>query len=310
MKKTFTVATRGGALASVQTQFIVSQLSQLNPGLQFVIKNVTTEGDKDRRTTLWELKSSGFFTSQIEDCLLAGEADLAVHSFKDMPTSQREGLAVTAVLDRRFPQDCLVAGDKVSSIDNLPPAARIGTSSLRRTVQIRRLRADIVTAPIRGNVATRIRYLEEGDFDAVILARAGLERLGMGGKMSVCFDTQQFIPSPAQGALAVQTRSNDAATMQLVAAIDDKKVRLVTSAERHILEVTQCGCHAPVGAFAAVCGDDIIIDAFISDTEGRRFIRQDIRGPADDALKLADKLAKGLLDAGGKEILKLLAHGS
>jgi hydroxymethylbilane synthase len=159
---------------------------------------------------------------------------------------------------------------------------------------------------IRGNVTTRIRKLREGNFDAIILARAGLERLGLSDRISFSFDPEQFIPAAAQGALAVQTRADDSRTTELIAAIDDKKARTTTFAERHILSTMQCGCHAPAGAFATINEDDVIISAFISDLEGKNFIRRDITGPAHDADKLAEKIAHQLLNAGGREILEKL----
>ncbi len=304
--KVLTVATRGGDLAVAQTEIIVSALKKIYPDIQIKIKKITTRGDRDRRTALWQLKTAGFFTSQLEDALLAGQADLAVHSFKDLPTRQREGLTITAVCERRFAEDCLIALDSVSSIDELQQSAKIGTSSLRRAAQIRRLRADLEPVPIRGNVLTRIRRLEEGKFDAIILARAGMKRLGLSERVSFCFDPKQFIPAAAQGALAVQTRTDDAATNKLIAVIDDKKIRAITFAERRVLSAMQCGCHAPAGAFAKITGDDIEICAFISDLEGKDFIRREIVGPAAQAGKLAEKIAKDLLNAGGREILEKL----
>lgn len=306
MMDVLTVATRGGRLAIAQTEIVISALKKIHPDVQIKIKKVITEGDRDKRTALWKLQTSGFFTSQVEDCLLAGEADFAVHSFKDLPTRQREGLTIAAVCDRQFAEDCLITADSVSSIDRLRAAAKIGTSSLRRAVQLRRLREDLEPTPIRGNVLTRIRLLEERKFDAIILARAGLERLGLGEKISFCFDPKQFIPAPAQGALAIQTRSDDAATSELVAAIDDRVARTIVFAERQILVTTQCGCHAPAGAFAKITGDDIEICAFVSDLEGENFIRREITGPVAEAGKLAEKIANELLEAGGKEILKKL----
>jgi hydroxymethylbilane synthase len=301
-----TVATRGGDLAIAQTKIVVSALKKAYPDIQIKIKKITTKGDRDKQTTLWDLKSSGFFTSQIEDALLAGEADLAVHSFKDLPTQERQGLSIAAVCQRHFAEDCLIATDLISSIEQLGQSARIGTSSLRRAVQIKRLRADLRPAPIRGNVPTRIRHLEEGKFDAIVIARAGIERLGLGKKISLCFNPKHFIPAPAQGALAVQIRDNDAAMTELIAAIDDKKVRTVTSAERRILSTMQCGCHAPVGAFAEITGDGIKICAFISDLEGKNFIKQEIAGPTEKAEELAEKLANDLLNASGRKILEKL----
>jgi hydroxymethylbilane synthase len=299
-----TVATRGAELAIAQTQIIISALKKTCPDIQIKIKKITTKGDRDKRTALWDLKSTGFFTSQVEDALLSGQADFAVHSFKDLPTQQREGLVITAVCERSFPEDCLVANVQVDSIQDLPKSAKIGTSSLRRAAQIKHLRADLTPLPIRGNVPTRIKLLQQGKFDAVILARAGIERLGLGKKISLCFDPQQFIPAPAQGALAVQTRANDPAVTKLITTIDDKNLRAITFAERQVLVTMKCGCHAPVGAFAKIMGNNMEICAFISDLDAKNFISRCITGPAADADKLAEKIANDLLNAGGREILE------
>ena len=304
MIKTFTVASRASKLAVIQSESIINALSQKYPDVKFELKLITTEGDKDQRTVLWDLKSSGFFTSQVEDALISGQADLAVHSFKDLPTEMRGPLMVAAVCKRNFPEDCLVAGDGIGSIEQLPQAARIGTSSLRRAVQIKRLRSDLRMMPIRGNVPTRVRLLREGKYDAVVLARAGLERLGLGKEISFCFEPEEFIPAPAQGALAVQTRAADTELNKLVGGLDDKASRIEAFAERQILVTTKCGCHAPVGAFAKVNGGSIRICAFISDADGANFIRREIAGPAAEAQKLGEKIANEMLDAGGREILE------
>jgi hydroxymethylbilane synthase len=301
-----TVATRGADLAIAQTQIIISALEKTRPGIQIKIKKITTKGDRDKRTALWDLKSSGFFTSQVEDALLSRQADFAVHSFKDLPTQQREGLELSAICDRIFPEDCLLANIPVSSIQQLPKSAKIGTSSLRRAAQIKHLRADLIPVPIRGNVPTRIKLLEQGKFDAVILARAGIERLGLGNKISFCFDPPQLIPAPAQGALAVQTRTDNPTVTKLISAIDDKNTRTITFAERQVLITMQCGCHAPVGAFAKITGSNMEICAFISDVEGKNFISRRLTGPVTDAKGLAEKIANDLLDSGGREILKKL----
>ena len=306
MSKVLTVATRGGRLAVAQTEIVISALKRIYPDIKIRIRKITTRGDRDRRTVLWKLRTTGFFTSQVEDALLSGEADFAVHSFKDLPTRKREGLTIAAVCERQFAEDCLIAADSVISIEQLRPSAKIGTSSLRRIAQIKHLRADLEPASIRGNVLTRIKRLTEGKFDAIILARAGIERLGLSGKISICFDPTQFISAPAQGALAVQTRTSDMATGKLLAALNDEKTRMLTFAERRILSTMQCGCHAPVGAFAEIAGDNIQIHAFISDLEGKNFISRQISGPAADADKLADKIANELLNAGGRKILQSL----
>lgn len=306
MSKVLTVATRGGRLAVAQTEIVISALKKIYPDIKIRIRKITTRGDRDRRTALWKLRTTGFFTSQVEDALLVGEADFAVHSFKDLPTRKREGLTIAAVCERQFAEDCLIAADSVISIEQLRPSAKIGTSSLRRIAQIKHLRADVEPASIRGNVLTRIKRLTEGKFDAIILARAGIERLGLSAKISFCFDPTQFISAPAQGALAVQTRTSDMATGKLLAAIDDEKTRMLTFAERRVFSTMQCGCHAPVGAFAKILGNEIQIHAFISDLEGKNFISRQISGTAADTDKLADKIANELLNAGGRKILQSL----
>ena len=301
-----TVATRGGALAIAQTKFVAASLQKIHPHLEIRVKQVTTSGDRDRRTALWSLKDTGFFTSQLEDALTAGEADFAVHSFKDLPTEQREGLTITAVFDRNFVEDCLVAGSPVDSLDELPKGAKIGTSSLRRAAQLRHLRADIEPAPLRGNVQTRLKKLDTREFDAILLARAGLERLGLGDRISFVFDPAEFIPAPAQGALAIQTRADDDRTNEIIAAIDDAKARTTATAERMILTTMQCGCHAPVGAYAKITAGKIKIRAFICDLRGENYIVRQTTGPTAEAEALAEQLAHDLLDAGGDGILESL----
>jgi hydroxymethylbilane synthase len=242
----------------------------------------------------------------VEDALTACEADFAVHSFKDLPTAQREGLAIGAVFDRNYVEDCLVAKGPVDSIEQLPKNAKIGTSSLRRAAQLKHLRADLEPTPIRGNVHTRLRKLDTDQFDAILLARAGLQRLDLADKISFIFDPAVFIPAPAQGALGIQTRADDAETNEIISTIDDENARTTTAAERKILTTMQCGCHAPVGAYAEITGGNIHIRAFISNLEGKKFISREIAGPADNAENLAENIAKELLEAGGKEILESL----
>jgi len=301
-----TVATRGTDLAIAQTQIVISALKNIHPDIQIEIKQISTHGDRDRRTALWDLKSSGFFTSQVEDVLLSGQADFAVHSFKDLPTQQRDNLTITAVCDRTFPEDCLIANDTIDSIEQLSLYAKIGTSSLRRSAQIKHIRKDFVPTPIRGNVPTRIKYLRKENLDAIILARSGIERLGLSKEISFCFIPQQFIPAPAQGALAVQTRTDDLAVIKMIAPIDDRNLRTITFAERQVLITMQCGCHAPVGAFAEIKKENIEISAFISDLEGENFISRRLTGSIADANNVAEKIANELLDAGGREILENL----
>jgi hydroxymethylbilane synthase len=296
MKKTLIVATRGGALAVTQTGIVVSAIQKIYPSLDITVKKIASEGDKDRRTTLWELKETGFFTSQLEDALMANQADVAVHSFKDLPTDIRKGLSIGAVFNREFPEDCLVSASPIKTLDQLPRQAKVGTSSLRRTVQLKRLREDLQCLPIRGNVNTRLRKLDEGEYNAIVLARAGLERLGLAEKISIIFDPAKFIPAPAQGALAVEIRADDSETNQIVSQLDDKKARIETTAERIVFSALGCGCHAPAGVFAQVAGSQITISGCFSDPDGGKFRESSISGPAEDyeslARTLADKLRR------------------
>ena len=306
MKKVLTVATRRGELAIVQTRSVVAAVKAKHPDIEVRIKEMASAGDKDRRTALWDLKDTGFFTSRLEEALLAGEADLAVHSLKDLPTREREGLVLTAICDRQWPEDCLLARQPVDSIDALPGSARVGTSSLRRAAQLRRLRPDLQLIALRGNVQTRIMKLQMGELDAIVLARAGLERLGLADRISVIFDPRQFIPAPAQGALAVQTRSDDEETVHVVRSIDDESSRTLALAERQVLATMKCGCHAPVGAYAECNDSTVLLHAFISDVEGRNMVRRQAAGPASQAIRLGEQVALELLDAGGREILRKL----
>lgn len=306
--KILTVATRGGTLAVTQTNHVVASLKKSHPDLEIEVKEISTTGDQDRRTALWNLRDTGFFTSQLEDALMAKEADFAVHSFKDLPTAQPEGLKIAAVFDRNFVEDTLVSALPVDSIEQLPIGAKIGTSSLRRAAQLKHLRSDLEPTPIRGNVQTRLDKLDTDEFDAVLLARAGLERLDLAGRISFIFDPTIFIPAPAQGALGIQARADDAETNEIITAIDDENARTTTDAERTILTTMQCGCHAPVGAYARIEGGEIAIRAFISEPQGENFISRRITGPTDHAIKLAEQIANELLNAGGKEILESLEN--
>ncbi len=309
MSRALTVVTRRGDLAMVQTHSVIAAIKERHPGVEVQIKEVTSEGDRDRQTVLWQLKDTGFFTSKLEEVLLAHEADFAVHSFKDLPTRSREGLAVTAVCQRRFPEDSLLAREPIDSLDGLREGAKVGTSSLRRGAQLKHLRPDLELVPIRGNVPTRISKLRDGDLDAILLARAGLERLGLAAEISFVFDPHVFLPAPAQGALGIQTRSDDGATNEIIASLDDPHARATTDAEREVLTAMRCGCHAPVGAYAEIAGDEVTLEAFISDPTGRNLLRSQKTGALADPLALGRDVAQELLDAGGRQILDDLEKG-
>ncbi len=305
MKKPLIIATRAGRLALAQTDIVVEHVKRKFPKLDIQIKTISAKGDIDRKTSLRRLQSTGFFTSELEKSLLEKQADIAVHSFKDLPVEQYEDLEIAAVCDRRFVEDCMIALKPVSSFEQMPKDSRIGTSSLRRQVQIKKIHPSVRCVDIRGNVPTRIKKLYDGQYDAVVLARAGIERLKLPDTYLV-FDPEIFLPAAAQGAIAVQVRSSDGQIKDIVAAIDDERSRITASAERRILSELHCGCHAPVGVLAVIKNMSISISAFVSDLNAKRFIRKRIHGEVSQCMALADRLAHDLLKAGGEDILKSL----
>ncbi len=246
----------------------------------------------------------GFFTSEVENALLDGRADIAVHSLKDLPTAYTKGLIVAAVPKRESVADALIASSSVSSIAALPAGATVGTSSLRRIAQLRRLRNDIRCVPLRGNVETRVSKVASGQVDAAVMACAGLNRLGLSDKISAILPPQEFLPAPAQGALAVQIRDDDNELAEIVSKLDDEYSRIAVEAERHILSSMHGGCSIPLGVYFETSGDNITIDAVISDVDGGKYIKRSITGQINKANECAEKLAQELLNAGGREILE------
>jgi hydroxymethylbilane synthase len=298
------IATRSSALALAQTRLIMQMLKEKQPRLEMEIVPIAAAGDQNTDDPLWKLEGIGFFTTQIEKALLGNKADIAVHSFKDLPTAQTPGLTLAAVPVRENPADVLVCNQKISSLADIPAGAVIGTSSLRRQAQALRFHPDLKVRPLRGNVNTRLRKLDEEQYDILIMAAAGLIRLGMQERISLWFDPAEFLPAPAQGALAVQTRTDDKATTEQVKRIDDTQTRRIVLAERQVLRRLHPGCHAPVGVFARKQGDVIRIFAFASKPDGSHFLRKEIEGPFEQAEKLADELAGQMLSAGAKQILE------
>jgi len=294
-------ATRGSALALVQTELAAAALRALDPA--FVVENVEvhTEGDRDRSTPLSVLGGRGVFVRAVEEALLDGRADIAVHSLKDMPTTQLPGLTLAAVLPRADVRDALVAREGRALAD-LPPGARVGTSSRRRVALLQTLRPDVEATEIRGNVDTRLRKVAEGEYDAAILAAAGLERLGRVAQATELFDPELFLPAPGQGAIVVQCRADDTATLERLAAIDDQPTHLATDAERGFLAALGSGCSLPVGAYARIEGDTLRLRGFLGANEGAtdsapRF--DEIEGPPAGAEALGRELGARMLAAVG-----------
>ena len=302
------IASRASKLALVQSNYIRELLQNLSRGVEISIVEVSTKGDRDKSDFLYKSESVGFFTSEVENALLDGSADIAVHSFKDLPTTPAPGLIIAAIPKRESPADALVASESIASIEDLPAGATVGTSSLRRIAQLKHRRKDLKCVPLRGNVETRIGKVLSGQIDAAIVACAGLNRLGLAEKISAILPPQDFIPAPAQGALAVQIRADDSELVELLGQLDDGQTRIAVEAERTVLAALQGGCSIPLGVYAHILNDTITIDAMISDLQGNEYIKRSRTDSLNNVETAAKKLAEELLTAGGQEILEQIRN--
>ncbi|MBQ2410375.1 MAG: hydroxymethylbilane synthase, partial [Selenomonadaceae bacterium] len=275
-------------------------------------------GDKILNAPLAKIGGKGLFTKELETAMLAGEIDIAVHSLKDMPVVVPEGLVITAVTERADAGDALVS-QRYESFGALPEGAKVGTSSLRRRAQLLHARPDLQIVDLRGNVNTRLRKLEEENFDGIILACAGLKRLGFGGRIRQVLPQSLCLPAVGQGALAIESRIDDRETRELLSFLDDGITRACTAAERGFLATVEGGCQVPVGVYAQpVDNADILedahtgkaeairVEAVIASLDGRKLFRDSVEGAADEAENLGISLANKLLDMGGREILRSL----
>jgi hydroxymethylbilane synthase len=291
------VGSRGSQLALWQAHWIQARLENL--GEQCRIEIIRTTGDKVTDVALSQVGTKGLFTKEIEDALLDGTIDLAVHSLKDMPTDLPAGLTLAAIPERQDPRDGLI-GHRLSE---LGPGARVGTGSLRRAAQLRSLRPDLIIEDIRGNVDTRLRKLDEGRYDAIVLASAGLRRLGWEHRINQLFEPGVMCPAVGQGALAVETRDDGGLPFQVAKGLEQYDARSAVTAERAVLAALGGGCQAPMGAYASVENGMLFLHAVIISPDGAQVIRRDTHGPADDARALGHAVGEQLLEAGGKQIL-------
>ncbi|UCC22163.1 MAG: hydroxymethylbilane synthase [Planctomycetota bacterium] len=303
------IASRASKLALAQTNIVKEALENLSDDVEISIVTISTKGDRDKSDFLHKSESVGFFTSEVENALLDGRADMAVHSLKDLPTAYTAGLTVAAIPKREAAADALVASDPAASLEDLPPGTTVGTSSLRRIAQLHHIRGDLKCVPLRGNVETRVRKVATGQVDAAIVACAGLKRLGLADKISAVLAPEQFLNAPGQGALAVQVRAEDSELIELAHQLDDRLTRIATEAERLVLASMHGGCSIPLGVYARITEGQLKIDAMIADIKGEKYVRHSKTTCLERAASCARELANELLEAGGREILEQLRSG-
>lgn len=305
------IGSRGSALALWQANHIADRLTQLH-SVETEIIRIRTSGDRMQSAPVAQINEQigaefggkGIFIKELEDALLANTIDLAVHSMKDVPTEIPAGLTFPAITRREDPRDCLISRSG-RSLKGLPAGARIGTSSLRRQAQLRYNRADLQVGDLRGNVDTRLKKLDAGEFDAIVLAVAGVNRLGATSRVTQVMNADVMLPAVGQGALGIETRAEDAQTSEFVAALDDAESRACITAERALLHELQGGCQVPLGAWAQLRNGELQIEAAVFSADGKDFVRRQERGKTNDPAGAGKRLGQILLAAGADRILRL-----
>ncbi len=303
MSKPLRIATRKSPLALWQAEYVRDRLLAAHPGLQVELVKMSTQGDKILDSPLAKIGGKGLFVKELEDGLLGGRADIAVHSMKDVPVELPEGLHLPVICAREDPRDAFVSND-YASLEALPQGARVGTSSLRRQCQITARRPDLQILTLRGNVNTRLAKLDAGEFDAVILAAAGLIRLGFAARITAYLDTTVSLPAIGQGAVGIECRSEDPETNRLIAVLDDADTHTRVAAERAMNHRLEGGCQVPIGGHATLDGGSLRLCGLVGSPDGKQVIRGEVSGPRAEAEKLGVTLADELLGQGAAAILK------
>ena len=296
------IGTRGSMLALKQSENFRAAVAGLRPGLRVELVVIKTTGDKILDVPLAKVGGKGLFVKEIEDALLDKSVDLAVHSMKDVPAELPDGLVVGVVPQREDPRDVLILG-RGSGLADLPHGAKIGTSSLRRVAQLKRLRPDLVTENLRGNLDTRLRKLREGQYDGIILAAAGLHRMGWREHISAYLDPEEFVPAVGQGALGIEYREDDEEIKTLLAPLHHGETAVAVEAERSFLKELEGGCQVPIAGHAVVNGETVTLDGLVASLDGHTIHRRRGSAPIGEAHALGVRIARELLDAGAKTIL-------
>jgi len=302
------IATRKSPLALWQAEHVRTRLLALHPGLQVELLTMSTQGDRVLDSPLAKIGGKGLFVKELEQGMLEGHADIAVHSMKDVPAELPDGLCISAILEREDPQDAFVSSH-YTAIDELPEGARVGTSSLRRQCQLRARRPDLEILDLRGNVGTRLAKLDGGDYDAIILACAGLKRLGLEDRITVALTPEIMLPAIAQGVIGIESRCDDARVRALIEPLNHDLTWQRTQAERAMNATLAGGCQAPVAGYSVIGSTGIELRGLVGRPDGSEIIRGDISGPAEAAAALGTRLAEDLLSRGARPILDELLRG-
>jgi len=303
------IATRKSALALWQAEFVKAQLEHFHDDVRVELVPMSTQGDIILDTPLAKIGGKGLFVKELEQAMLDGRADIAVHSMKDVPVEFPDDLELHVICEREDPRDAFVSNN-FANIDALPQGAIVGTSSLRRQCQIRALRPDLEIRDLRGNVNTRLAKLDSGQYDAIILAAAGLIRLEMGERIRDFIEPEVSLPANGQGAVGIECRINDEVTKALLAPLEHSETRIRVNAERAMNRHLEGGCQVPIGAYALVDGEQVHLRGLVGAIDGSEILRDEISGHVDDAEKLGIKLAKKLLAQGADKILADVYRGA
>jgi hydroxymethylbilane synthase len=305
MSQLLRIATRKSPLAMWQAEHVASLLRKAHPDLEIELVGMSTQGDKILDTPLAKIGGKGLFVKELEQGMLEGQADIAVHSMKDVPVELPEGLHLAIIMEREDPRDAFVS-NTYDSLDQLPEGAVVGTSSLRRQCQLADVRPDLKIAPLRGNVNTRLRKLDEGEFDAIILAAAGLKRLGFQHRITSFLETEQSLPAIGQGAIGIECRTDDERVNALIQTLHDEETACCVTAERAMNNRLMGGCQVPIAGFAILNHDKLFMRGLVGEPDGSRVMRAEISGPASEAESLGIALAEDLLGQGADQVLKHL----
>ncbi|TPE54781.1 hydroxymethylbilane synthase [Maribrevibacterium harenarium] len=302
MRNKIVIATRESQLALWQANNVKASLEALYPEVKVELLGMTTKGDQILDSPLSKIGGKGLFVKELETALLNGTADIAVHSMKDVPMAFPEGLGLAVICEREDPTDAFVS-NKYDSIDSLPAGAVVGTSSLRRSCQLRMQRPDLVIKDLRGNVNTRLRKLDDGEYDAIILATAGLLRLEFADRIRQRISDEFSLPAGGQGAMGIECRSDDTELLQMLAPLQHQETAYRVLAERAVNARLNGGCQAPIACFATLNGEQLYLRALVGSPDGKQMVRGELTGPVSQAEQLGVQLADDLLNRGAKEIL-------